>query len=109
MSMPPPPPPPGPPPAYGQPPGYGPPRTINNGLAITSLVLGLVGIFFFVLFAVIPIAAIIFGLVARGQIKASNGTQRGDGMAIAGIVLGAIETVIFAIVLATGNFFFTFN
>lgn len=122
MSMPPPPPPPpppgppphppqGPPPAYGQPaygqPAYGPPRTINNGLAITSMVLGLVGIFFFVLFALVSIAAIIFGIVARGQIKASNGAQRGEGMAIAGIVLGAIETVIFVIALATGNFFFT--
>ena len=31
---------------------------------------------------------IIFGFVARSQIRRSNGTQRGDGLAIAGIIVG---------------------
>ena len=34
------------------------------------------------------ILGIIFGFIARGQIKRSNGQQKGDGMAIAGIIVG---------------------
>ena len=36
------------------------------------------------------ILAVIFGFVARSQIKRSNGTQRGSGMALAGIILGFV-------------------
>ena len=52
-------------------------------MAVASLVLG-------VLFclAVTAILAVIFGNVALNRINASGGTQRGRGMAIAGIVLG---------------------
>lgn len=76
--LPPPPPPPGG--AWAQPPsGYSAQKT--NGFAIASLVLG-----------IIPccngILAIVFGFVAKNQIKQSGGTQGGDGMATAGIVLG---------------------
>ena len=34
--------------------------------------------------------AIVLGFIGRGQIKSSQGRQTGDGMAIAGIVLGFI-------------------
>ncbi len=63
--------------------------------ARTSLVLGIVG---FVIYGVIlgP-AAIIEGVKARKRIRLSNGYLTGDGMAIAGIVLGAIVTVIFVV------------
>jgi hypothetical protein len=56
----------------------------TNGLAIASLICGCGG---FVLF--IPgILGIIFGFIARGQIKRSNGQQKGEGMALAGIIVG---------------------
>jgi hypothetical protein len=59
-------------------------RTKTNGLAIAALICGCAG---FLLF--IPaILGIIFGFVARGQIKRSNGHQKGDGMALAGIIVG---------------------
>ena len=86
------PPPPPPPGAWPQPvggpyppphPGAWAPRT--NGLAIASLVLGIVG---WIPCGVGSIAAIIFGFVARTQIRDSRGTQTGEGMATAGIVLG---------------------
>ncbi|MBY3553690.1 DUF4190 domain-containing protein [Modestobacter lapidis] len=74
----------GPPPAYGQPPPYGypyaPPQR-TNGLAIASLVLGIVWLFW-----IGSILALVFGYVAKKQIR-----ERGDaggGMATAGIVLG---------------------
>ncbi len=75
--------------AYGpyQPPpyGYGPPPPRTNGMAVASLVLGIVWVYW-----VGSILAVVFGFVARSQIKASGGAQTGDGMAIAGIVLGFI-------------------
>jgi hypothetical protein len=49
----------------------------TNGLAIGSLVCGLLG-------AAIP--AVILGHLARGQIRHTG--ERGDGMAIAGLILG---------------------
>ncbi|HEX6353790.1 DUF4190 domain-containing protein [Actinophytocola sp.] len=68
---------------YQQPYGYpmygAQPST--NGMAIASMVLGILWLYW-----VGSILALIFGYVARDQIK-KNG-QSGDGMAIAGIVLG---------------------
>ena len=56
----------------------------TNGLAIAALICGCAG---FLLF--IPgILGIIFGFIARGQIRRSNGRQKGDGMAITGIIVG---------------------
>jgi Domain of unknown function (DUF4190) len=57
--------------------------TSTNGLAIASLVLGLLWIFW-----IGSILAVVFGYVAKGQIDRSAGRQSGKGMAIAGIVLG---------------------
>ena len=54
----------------------------STGLSVTSLVLGLVSIFFGFTFLV-PLGALIFGLIA---LKREPG---GKGMAIAGIVIGA--------------------
>jgi hypothetical protein len=58
---------------------HGPP---TNGLAIGSMVCGVFGVIPFV--AAIP--AIIFGHLARAQIRQTG--ERGDGMAVAGLVLG---------------------
>jgi uncharacterized membrane protein len=72
----------------------------NNGMAITALVCGIAGFL-----CVIPaILGIIFGFVAKGQIRQSNGTQRGDGMATAGIVLGCVWIALTIVVVATGSF-----
>jgi hypothetical protein len=75
------------PPPYGQPMPYGqppypyPPQPGTNGMAIASMVLGIVWIYW-----ITSILALIFGYVARSQIRQRG--QAGDGMAIAGIVLG---------------------
>src|SRR4051794_38699137 len=50
-----------------------------SGLAVTSLVLG-IATFFFCVFTGLP--AIVFGHVARGEIRRSGGTIGGDGLAI---------------------------
>jgi Domain of unknown function (DUF4190) len=84
----PPPPPPHFAPGYAPPPpGYGPPPVgqTTNGLSVASMVLGIVWVF-----GVGSILAVIFGFVARKQIKDSGGRQSGGGMALAGIILGFV-------------------
>jgi hypothetical protein len=67
--------------------------TTTNGLAITSLVLGIVSVplafcyGFGILFA---IPALILGLIARRQIEESGGMQSGKGLALAGMITGGI-------------------
>lgn len=71
--------------------------TKTNGLAITSLVLGIVSIPMLSYYgAGVPfgIAAFITGLIARRQIKESGGTQSGDGLALAGMILGGVISVL---------------
>lgn len=76
-------PPPAPPGPYQQPYGYQPYvlKVSTNGLAIASMVLGICWVYW-----IGSILALVFGYVARDQIKRTG--QQGDGMAIAGIVLG---------------------
>ncbi|HEY3702183.1 MAG TPA: DUF4190 domain-containing protein [Acidimicrobiales bacterium] len=93
--------------AWAQPPGTAPYRAATNGLAVASLVLGIIGIpGVFALFNIFSILALIFGLVSRSQIQKSGGTQGGAGMAMAGIVLGTIGIaldVIWVIVAVTSS------
>lgn len=57
----------------------------TNGLAIASLVLGIIWLWW-----IGSILALIFGYIAKGQIDRSGGRESGRGLAIAGIVLGWI-------------------
>ncbi len=66
------------------------PVRTTNGLAIASLVLGIVWVYW-----IGSVLALIFGIVARRQIRETN--QQGDGMAVAGIVLGVVGLVILAV------------
>lgn len=57
----------------------------NSGKAIASLVLGILW-----LGGLGSILAVVFGVIARKEIKASGGALKGDGMALAGLILGII-------------------
>ena len=61
-------------------------------MAVASLVLGICFCFGFT-----GILAVVFGNIALGKIDASQGTQKGRGLAIAGIVLGWIGIALLAI------------
>jgi hypothetical protein len=77
----------------------------TNGLAIAAMVLGIVWVYW-----IGSILALIFGFVARKQIKEHG--QKGDGMAIAGIVLGCVglATLLLVIILvAVGVHHTTYN
>jgi len=66
----------------------------TNGMAIASMVLGILWIYW-----IGSILALVFGYVAKGQIDRSAGRQTGRGMAIAGIVLGYIGVGLLALFL----------
>jgi hypothetical protein len=66
----------------------------TNGLAIASLVLGIVWVWWLG-----SILAVIFGHVALSQIGRSKGAQGGRGLAIAGLVLGWVGVATLALVI----------
>ena len=67
----------------------------TNGLAVASLVCSCAGLFF-----VPAIPGIVLGFVARAQIKRSGGGQRGDGLAVAGIIVGFGWLALLALAIA---------
>ena len=69
----------------------------NCGLAIASLVCGVLGIS--------PIA-IILGHISLGKIRRSNGTLKGRGMALTGTILGYAFIVVIILVLAASLLLF---
>jgi len=85
--------PPGPPPPGYGPPGYGPPpgyppfayRRPTNTTAILALVF---------IFVFAPVS-LVLGLVARRQIRETG--EEGDGMALAGIIVGGISVALFVV------------
>ena len=75
---------------YPPPPGYPPPQSASNKpLAVASLVCSLFG---WVCLFIGALLGVIFGFIALAQIKRTG--QRGRGMAIAGIVIGAVLIVL---------------
>ena len=97
--------PPPPPPQYGAPvpPAGGMPPT-NSGKAVASLVLGIVGLICSGCL-VLSILAIVFGVLAKNEIRDSGGAKKGAGMAQAGFILGIVGIVLaigYWILVATG-------
>ncbi len=61
----------------------------DSGLAIASLACGIAAWILFPFLA--AIAAVITGHLAKKEIRDSGGTLKGDGMALAGLLLGYIQ------------------
>ncbi|MER5862529.1 DUF1707 and DUF4190 domain-containing protein [Kitasatospora sp. NPDC002040] len=91
-------------PAFGAPmmapPPVFAPRPRHNPLAVTSLVLGLLCIPSFGLFG---IPAVVTGHVAKSQLCRSD--EQGDGMAVAGLVLGWLSVGGWALLILAGLLF----
>ncbi len=66
----------------------------TNGLAVASMVLGILWLWW-----IGSILALVFGMIAKSQIESSGGTQQGRGMAISGIVLGWVGVGILLVVV----------
>ena len=81
-------------------PGYQP--TPSSALAIASLILGVIGLLSGLLIfgGALGLVGVILGIVALVKVK--NGTASGKGMAIGGIVTGALGMIVAAVVLILG-------
>jgi prepilin-type processing-associated H-X9-DG protein len=81
------------------PPYVAAPGPKTSGLAITSLIFGILGVT-----CLLPvlgaILAVVFGIVALNKIRKSNGRSKGRGQAIAGIVLGGFGLIMIPIMIA---------
>jgi type II secretory pathway pseudopilin PulG len=76
---------------------YQPPKT--DGGAIASMVLGIAS-FVLCLSFLSGIPAVIVGHISRSKIKKSGGRLKGDGIALAGLILGYISFLFIPIILA---------
>jgi hypothetical protein len=96
---------------YGQQPGYGyhqgglygygaPPRT--NGKATAALWSGIGSIVLTLCcgLGILGVVPIVLGVKARAEIRATGGQQEGDGMALAGIITGAVAIVLSLLLIA---------
>ena len=79
------------PPVAPPPPEPGSVEQSPNGYAIASLALGVLW-----LLGIGSVLAVAFGYIARQRIAESNGRERGNSMATAGIVLGFIGIAVTA-------------
>ncbi len=85
----------------------------TNSWAVVSLVLSTVAFPITCCAALFPpagciafipaVLAIVLGFIARREIRESGGTQSGDGLALAGIILGAVLLVLFMLLLCIGT------
>jgi hypothetical protein len=89
-------------PGYGQPPPYGYPPQRPNGKATAALWTGIGSLVlaFCCGLGITGILPIVLGVKARGEIRATGGQQEGDGMALAGIITGAVAVVLSLVVIA---------
>src|SRR5580693_738637 len=76
-------------------PAYQPPASATNSMAIASMVLG-VAEFFTAGLTAIP--AVVCGHIARRQMKLTS--QRGDGLATSGLVLGYMAIIFWSLLIA---------
>src|SRR5262245_23686265 len=74
-----------------------PQQQARKGLAIASLVLGIISIPTLGLLGVGAITAIVLGVIALGRIKKESATYGGKGMAIAGIITSVVSLLLIAV------------
>jgi len=79
-------------PAAPQPPGAPPPET--SGMAVGSLICGILFVFF-----PAAITAVVLGHISRSEIRRSAGRLKGDGMALAGLILGYVGISVIPILI----------
>ena len=78
--------------------GYGAMPPKNDTQAVTALVLGILAFPLMCICGIFSIpcsvGAIVLGIVSRRKIAASNGQFTGDGLALAGLILGSIAAAL---------------
>jgi len=77
------------------PPGFHQPKT--SGLAIASLVLGILAVLTCGVGLVFSIPGLICGIMGMSRVKNSGGAQKGHGMAVTGTVLNSVSLILIPI------------
>ncbi|MQS37579.1 DUF4190 domain-containing protein [Streptomyces katsurahamanus] len=81
--------------------GWAPQVTPSNGMGITAMVLGILAVCLFCLYGVVSVVlgilALIFGILGRKRVQ--RGEANNGGMALAGVVLGAVGIVLGVVVI----------
>ncbi len=70
----------------------------TNVFAITALIIGIASIFFDFFYFIPSILAIVFGIVGLSQVKRTG--AKGKGMAMVGIILGAVAILLWIVLIA---------
>jgi hypothetical protein len=89
------------------PPVYYPPQTTTSTAAVLSLVFGILGVIF-ALPLIGPVVAVVAGHIARNEIRRSAGRLSGDGLAVAGLIMGYMMLVFSLIGICIALAFFWF-
>jgi hypothetical protein len=71
--------------------GVAPVSPVNSGLAVVSLLLGILGVF---TAGIAGLPAVICGHIALNQINRADGRLKGKGIATIGLILGYIGIVV---------------
>jgi competence protein ComGC len=74
------------------------PAPKNNNLAVTSLVLGILSVLACGVGIIFSIPGVITGIMGLRRVKSSQGSQKGHGLAVTGIVLSAVSLVMLPII-----------
>ena len=72
-------------------------RPETAGIAVTSLVLGILSLTCFSIFTGIP--ALICGTIALGRIRSARGSLTGQGLAISGVVMGGLSILMIPVLI----------
>jgi hypothetical protein len=72
----------------------------TSGLAVTSLILGILSITIIPILPAIP--AIICGHISRSRIRQAGASLRGEGMALAGLIMGYFAAALIPIAILAG-------
>lgn len=86
---------------------YYPPQTTTSTAAILSLVFGILGVVF-ALPLIGPIVAVAAGHIARNEIRRSGGRLSGDGLAVAGLIMGYMMLLVTLAGICVAAAFFWF-
>ena len=80
-------------------PSAAPPLPETSGLAVASMILGIVALVSSNVLLLPGILAFFLGYMARDQIRQSGGALRGEELAVVGLVTGGVATVLGALVV----------
>lgn len=65
-----------------------------NGMCVAAMVLGIIGLPAFASH-IIPVLALVLGIVGYMQVSRDSAKKKGSGMAIAGMIMGGLGIVFF--------------